>query len=118
MDRQPRRFAFRFELTAAGNRGSLCTKRLEGEVRERLRGGVEQGHEPGPLRSRRGREKSELEQRLFRGGAPVRPWPFLISRKRWILQLPYARSQCPLFFPDSQYGDPLPARRNPPTYPA
>ena len=32
--------------------GSLCTGGLEGEVCERLRGGVEQGDEPGPFRPR------------------------------------------------------------------
>ena len=35
-----------------GPRGGLCVRGLEGEVCERLRGGVDQGDEPGPLRPR------------------------------------------------------------------
>ena len=34
------------------NRGSLCMRGLEGEVCERLRGGLEQGDEPGSVRPR------------------------------------------------------------------
>ena len=40
----------RLELAVAGPRRGLCTGRCEGEVRPRLRRGLEQGDEPGPLR--------------------------------------------------------------------
>ena len=52
VDRHPRRPDLRLALAASRLRGSLCVRRLEGEVREGLRGGVDQGDEPGPLRSR------------------------------------------------------------------
>src|SRR5262249_325422 len=47
-----RRLDLRFALPAAGPRGSLCVRGLEGEVCEGLRGGVDQGDEPRPLRPR------------------------------------------------------------------
>src|SRR5271156_7075094 len=50
MDRHSRRPSLRFALTASGNRGGLCMRRLEGAVCEGLRGCVEQGDEPGSLR--------------------------------------------------------------------
>ena len=46
VDRHACRPDLRFELRAARPRGSLCVRRLEGEVCERLRGCVEQGDEP------------------------------------------------------------------------
>ena len=52
VDRHPCRPDLRLALPAPGPRGSLCVRGLEGEVRERLRGGVDQGDEPGPLRPR------------------------------------------------------------------
>ena len=51
VDRHPRRPDLRFALAAPCPRGSLCILGLEGEVRERLRGGVDQGDEPRSLRS-------------------------------------------------------------------
>ncbi len=50
VDRHPRRSRLRFALAAARPRGSLCAGGLEGEVCEGLRGGLDQGDEPGPLR--------------------------------------------------------------------
>ena len=50
VDRHPCRPDLRFALAAPGPRGSLCVRGLEGEVRERLRGGVDQGDEPRSLR--------------------------------------------------------------------
>ena len=41
----PRRPDLRFALAAAGVRGGLCVRGREGEVREGLRGGVDQGDE-------------------------------------------------------------------------
>ena len=52
VDRHPRRPRVRLELPAARPRGGLCERGREGEVREGLRGGVDQGDEPGPLRPR------------------------------------------------------------------
>src|SRR5262249_45664075 len=52
VDRHARRLDLRFALPAAGPRGSLCVRGLEGEVCEGLRGGVDQGDEPRPLRPR------------------------------------------------------------------
>ena len=46
VDRHPRRPDLRLALAAPRARGSLCVLGLEGEVREGLRGGVEQGDEP------------------------------------------------------------------------
>ena len=45
VDRHPCRPDLRFALAAARARGSLCLRGREGEVRERLRGGVDQGDE-------------------------------------------------------------------------
>ena len=42
--------ALRFELAAAGVRGGVCVRGFAEEVRGRLRGCVEQGDEPGPVR--------------------------------------------------------------------
>src|SRR3974377_1875632 len=50
MDRHACRPDLRFALAAAGARGSLCLRGLEGEVCERLRGCLEQGDEPRSLR--------------------------------------------------------------------
>ena len=50
VDRHPCRPDLRFALATARPRGSLCILGREGEVRERLRGGVEQGDEPRSLR--------------------------------------------------------------------
>ena len=52
VDRHARRPRLRLELPAARPRGGLCERGREGEVREGLRGGVDQGDEPGPLRPR------------------------------------------------------------------
>ncbi len=52
VDRHPRRPDLRFALAASRLRGSLWVQRLEGEVREGLRRGVDQGDEPRPLRPR------------------------------------------------------------------
>ncbi len=52
VDRHPCRPHLRFELPAPGPGGSLRMRGLPGEVRARLRGGVEQGDEPRPLRPR------------------------------------------------------------------
>jgi hypothetical protein len=41
-----------FALAAPRTRGSLCVRRLAGEVCDRLRGGVDQGNEPRSLRPR------------------------------------------------------------------
>ena len=49
-----RRPDLRFALAAPRLRGSLCLRGFEGEVREGLRQGVEQGDERRPLRSRQG----------------------------------------------------------------
>ncbi len=50
VDRHRRRPGLRLELPAPGARGGLRQRRLEGEVRARLRGRVGQGHEPRSLR--------------------------------------------------------------------
>ena len=50
VDRHARRPDLRFALAAACPCGSLCVRGLEGEVRERFRGGVDQGDEPRSLR--------------------------------------------------------------------
>ena len=52
VDRHPCRPDLRFALPAARPRGSLCVRGFEGEVRERLRGGVDQSDEPRSLRPR------------------------------------------------------------------
>ena len=52
VDRHPRRPDLRLQLAAPRGCGSLRGKRLEGEVREGLREGVDQGDEPRPLRRR------------------------------------------------------------------
>src|ERR1019366_6751590 len=52
VDRHTCRPDLRFELRAARPCGSLWERGLSGEVRERLRGGLDQGDEPGSLRSR------------------------------------------------------------------
>ena len=46
VDGYPRRPDLRFAVAAACCRRSVCVRRLQGEVREGLRGGVEQGDEP------------------------------------------------------------------------
>ena len=50
--RHPRRPRLRLELAAPRAGGGLWLRRRAGEVRARLRGGVDQGDEPRPLRSR------------------------------------------------------------------
>jgi hypothetical protein len=50
VDRHACRPDLRFALSAPGPRGSLCVRGLEGEVCERLRGGVDQGDERRSLR--------------------------------------------------------------------
>ena len=50
VDRHARRSDLRLALAAARARGGLCVRGLEGEVREGLRGGVDQGDERGSLR--------------------------------------------------------------------
>ncbi len=52
LDRHPGRPHLRVELGAAGARRGLRLRRRQGEVRRRLRRGVGQGDEPGPLRHR------------------------------------------------------------------
>ena len=52
MDRHACRPDLRFALAAARPRGSLCVRGLEGEVCERLRGGVDQGDGRRSLRPR------------------------------------------------------------------
>ena len=52
VDRHGRRPRLRLELSAARPRRGLCGRRRAGEVRARLRGRVDQGHEPRPLRPR------------------------------------------------------------------
>ena len=52
VDRHRGRPRLRFELPAAGHLGGLRVPRREGEVRARLRGRVEQGDEPRPVRPR------------------------------------------------------------------
>src|SRR5690348_152461 len=52
MDRYTRRPDLRFAFAVAGARGGLCLRGLEGEVRKRLRGRLEQGDESRPLRAR------------------------------------------------------------------
>ncbi len=54
VDCNARRPDLRVALAAPRLRGSLCLRRLEGEVREGLRGGLEQGDERRPLRHRSG----------------------------------------------------------------
>ena len=51
VDRHPRRPDLRFALAIAGAGGSLCLRGRQGEVREGLRGGLDQGDERGPLRA-------------------------------------------------------------------
>ena len=51
VDRHPRRPDLRFALATPRLRGSLWVHRLEGEVRQGLRGGVDQGDERRSLRS-------------------------------------------------------------------
>ncbi len=55
----------RFQLAAARHLGSVCQRRFERNVREGLRGGLEQGDEPGSLRYR----GSHALNRLWLGGA-------------------------------------------------
>ena len=52
VDRHRGRPRLRFELAAPRPRRGLRVRRREGEVRARLRRGVEQGHEPRPVRPR------------------------------------------------------------------
>ena len=52
VDGHGRRPPLRFELAASRRCGSLCVQRLASGVRARLRRGLEQGDESGPLRSR------------------------------------------------------------------
>jgi catalase (peroxidase I) len=54
VDRHARRPDLRLALAASRLRGGLCLRGLEGEVREGLRGGVDQGDERRPLRPRVG----------------------------------------------------------------
>ena len=63
VDRHPCRPDLRFALAAACSRGSLCMLGLEGEVRERLRGGVEQGDEPRSLRGGLGSMEKRIGDR-------------------------------------------------------
>src|SRR5208282_3286783 len=52
---------FRIKLAAARARGSLCVRGLEGEVCERLRGGLEQGDGSGSVRPcLRGRRQKRI----------------------------------------------------------
>ena len=52
MDRHARRSDLRLALAASRIRGSLCLRRLQGEVREGLRRGLDEGDERRPLRPR------------------------------------------------------------------
>ena len=52
VDRDPRRPDLRVALAISRLRGSLCVRGLEGEVREGLRDGVDQGDERGSFRPR------------------------------------------------------------------
>ena len=72
VDRHPRRPDLRFALAAACPRGSLCVRGADGEVCGRLRGGVDQGDEPGPLQSRlkRGSEAYSDHLQPDRHGTP------------------------------------------------
>ena len=54
VDRHARRPRVRLELAAARPRRGLCERGREGEVRAGLRGGVDQGDEPRPLRAGEG----------------------------------------------------------------
>ncbi len=68
VDRHTCRPDLRFELRAARPRGSLCVRGFQGEVCERLRGGVDQSDEPRSLRPR----LSALEEGSYRVGANPR----------------------------------------------
>ena len=87
VDRHPRRPDLRFALAAARPRGSLCMRRLEGEVRERLRGGVDQGDEPRSLRPRLSLHREENCQNLFPLFGLAKPEGSFSARKGWIAPL-------------------------------
>ena len=55
VDRNPRRPHLRLALGLEGAGRGLCDRRLEGEVRQGLRQGLDEGDEPRPLRPRRPR---------------------------------------------------------------
>src|SRR5579864_7189346 len=59
MDRNTRRPDLRFALATSCFRGGLCLRGIKGEVRERLCGCMEQGHEPGSLRPRQAQRNKE-----------------------------------------------------------
>ena len=71
MDSHACRPDLRLALAAAGTRGSLCVERLEGNVCERLRGGVEQGDERRSLRP--GLRSAKQKLALYLGGALAPP---------------------------------------------
>ncbi len=69
VDRHVRRSDLRFALAAPRLRGGLCVRGLQGEVREGLRGGVDQGDERRPFRPRliyldAGRHRQEIRAAL------------------------------------------------------
>ena len=70
----------RLALAASRFRRSLCVRRLEGEVREGLRGGVDQGDERRPLRSRL--ICACFKELCVGDGFGHRPFPFP-SREGW-----------------------------------
>ena len=78
VDRHPRRPGLRLELRAARARRGLRERRREGEVRERLRRGVGQGHEPRPVRPRLTRASGPA------GGRPGRPDQARSNRSRFM----------------------------------
>src|ERR1700675_1227609 len=72
VDWHPRRPDLRFALPAARFRGSLCLRGLEREVRQGLRGGVDQSDEPRPLRPRlRSAEEESCQERGELRGSPL-----------------------------------------------
>ena len=76
VDRHAGRPGLRFELAAARPRGGLCERGREGEVREGLRGGVDQGDERRSLRSR----LIVSDQPSRRGTPGAAPGGFLFCR--------------------------------------
>ena len=83
VDRDPRRPDLRLALAASRVRRSLCVRRREGEVREGLRQGVDQGDERRPLRPRPGlaaRSRVSGASLQDRKGRPN--WPPFFYRQR------------------------------------
>ncbi len=73
MDRHPRRPRLRLALAVAARLGrSLCQRRCPGEVRQRLRRGLDQGDERRPLRPRLKRPADQSHSKM-RGVAQAAP---------------------------------------------